>query len=263
MLTKDTLSLFIFLFYNMKTLSIYIDEAGRGPLAWPLHVGVLAPLYYFKKDKFNDSKKLSVQERETLYEKIQWLQNQWKLKYAIGTSSNKEIDEWGMTKATNLAIARAIVLLLQQIVDLPKDFVPLAESLFWEDEQRKQHKELYQKIKILRKKIKEEKKMDIKLIIDGNQKFWLNKDLMIPIKTVINWDAILKEIGMASIVAKVSRDQWMCEVADKAYPQYEFYKHKWYATPLHQKKIAEMGPCDLHRKLFLKELFPNHTIKKV
>jgi len=66
---------------------------------------------------------------------------------------------------------------------------------------------------------------------------------------------------MASIIAKVSRDRVMTALP-KRYQKYGFSQHKGYGTKLHKEKIAQYGPSDLHRKLFLKRLFPNHTFQK-
>ena len=88
-------------------------------------------------------------------------------------------------------------------------------------------------------------------LIDGNQKPHINPD--ISEVTVIKGDAKSMSIAAASILAKVSRDRFMLEMADK-YPQYEFEKHKRYGTKLHYEKIAEYGISDIHRKSFLKKI---------
>jgi ribonuclease HII len=102
----------------------------------------------------------------------------------------------------------------------------------------------------------------IKLILDWNRDFGLRK--MFPfweIKTIISGDAKVKEIWMASIVAKVSRDHIM-ENLPKKYVKYNFDKHKWYGTKEHKELIEKHGPCDIHRKLFLKWIFPTHNFSK-
>ena len=55
-------------------------------------------------------------------------------------------------------------------------------------------------------------------------------------------DALSLSIAAASIVAKVTRDRWMCEQED-AYPGYGFSQHKGYATELHRDAIGRLGPC--------------------
>lgn len=88
-------------------------------------------------------------------------------------------------------------------------------------------------------------------LVDGNQKPHINQD--IEEVTVIKGDAKSMSIAAASILAKVSRDRFMLELAEK-YPEYEFEKHKGYGTKLHYEKIAEYGISDIHRKSFLKKI---------
>lgn len=52
---------------------------------------------------------------------------------------------------------------------------------------------------------------------------------------------------------KVSRDHYVTEVLDKAYPQYQFAKHKGYGTKLHYEMLDKYGPCPEHRRSFLKK----------
>lgn len=70
-------------------------------------------------------------------------------------------------------------------------------------------------------------------------------------KTIIKGDEKEKVISLASIVAKVSRDELMCNLSKK-YPKYEFHRHKGYGTALHIKKIKKHGICKIHRKTYLK-----------
>lgn len=86
-------------------------------------------------------------------------------------------------------------------------------------------------------------------LIDGNQKPALDIDAL----TVIKGDAKSASIAAASILAKVSRDRYMIEMAKK-YPEYQFEKHKGYGTKLHYEMINEHGICDIHRKTFLKKV---------
>lgn len=86
-------------------------------------------------------------------------------------------------------------------------------------------------------------------IIDGNQA----GDIMISHETVIKGDACCLSIAAASILAKVTRDRYMIEMAEK-YPQYHFDKHKGYGTKLHYDAIRKYGPCPIHRNSFLKKI---------
>ena len=86
-------------------------------------------------------------------------------------------------------------------------------------------------------------------LIDGNQKPHTDIEEV----TVIKGDAKSMSIAAASVLAKVSRDRYMLEMAEK-YPQYEFARHKGYGTKLHYEKIAQYGVCDIHRRTFLKKI---------
>ena len=57
----------------------------------------------------------------------------------------------------------------------------------------------------------------------------------------------------ASILAKVSRDRFICQMAEK-YPEYGFEKHKGYGTKAHNEAILKYGPCPIHRRTFLRKL---------
>lgn len=91
-------------------------------------------------------------------------------------------------------------------------------------------------------------KPDIALV-DGNQ----TPPLDCAVKTVIKGDAKSESIAAASIIAKVSRDRYMKEMAAK-YPEYQFEKHKGYGTKLHYEMIEKYGICEIHRKSFLKKV---------
>lgn len=84
-------------------------------------------------------------------------------------------------------------------------------------------------------------------MIDGNK----TPDLSIDCEPVIKGDANSVSIAAASILAKVSRDRYMLEMAEK-YPEYKFEKHKGYGTKLHYEMLDEYGPSEIHRQTFLK-----------
>ena len=86
-------------------------------------------------------------------------------------------------------------------------------------------------------------------LIDGNS----NKGITVPNETVVRGDSHSASIAAASILAKVSRDRYMVQMAER-YPQYRFEKHKGYPTKLHYQLLRQDGPCPIHRKTFLKKL---------
>ena len=85
-------------------------------------------------------------------------------------------------------------------------------------------------------------------LIDGNR----IPELDVPAQYVIGGDAKVKSIAAASILAKVSRDRYMLELAEK-YPQYCFEKHKGYGTRLHYEMLDKHGISPVHRMSFLKK----------
>ena len=85
--------------------------------------------------------------------------------------------------------------------------------------------------------------------IDGNQ----YPKTGVPELTVIKGDSKCMSIAAASIIAKVSRDRFMLEIAEK-YPEYEFSKHKGYGTKLHYEMIEKYGVSPVHRRSFLKKI---------
>ena len=87
-------------------------------------------------------------------------------------------------------------------------------------------------------------------LIDGNRE----TDFGVPAKTVVKGDSLSASIAAASILAKVSRDDYMMELAQK-YPQYGFDIHKGYGTKAHYQALREFGPSEVHRMTFLKSFY--------
>lgn len=73
--------------------------------------------------------------------------------------------------------------------------------------------------------------------------------LPIPQQSLIKGDACCLSIAAASVIAKVTRDRLM-HTADLAYPGYGFAAHKGYGTARHQRALAALGPCAVHRRTF-------------
>ena len=194
---------------------IGIDEAGRGPLAGPVTVGVFRAPEKFKTKlikllggRIKDSKQLSPEKRSSIFKELKKLMISGEVDFRVAHSSSKIIDRIGISKAISRAIANSLKKLYHT-------------SLKYNGAHC-----------IVR--------------LDGLLKApprFKNQ------KTIIGGDAKDVFIACASIVAKVSRDRLMCRLA-RRYPLYAFHIHKGYGTKLHQKMLREHGLSDLHRVSF-------------
>ena len=87
-------------------------------------------------------------------------------------------------------------------------------------------------------------------LIDGNRE----TDFGVPCRTVIKGDSLSANIAAASVLAKVTRDDWMIAAAEQ-YPGYGFEIHKGYGTKAHYAALEKLGPCPIYRRTFLKKLY--------
>jgi len=230
-------------------MKIYMDEAWRGPLYGPLHIGIVSNIWISEKLLkkhllFQDSKALTPKKREEAFFEIMDLKKQGKILCEIGTISSEMIDTFWVTRAINLAVIKA---LYSMLVSIPSE--------------RKKKKITIDDVKKLVSKYEEKFNDNIELIFDWKSDFWIWKDLGVKTSRIVHWDASCVQIAMASILAKVSRDHILDKVWEQ-YPNYWFEKHKGYWTKLHYAKIEEYWILPEHRKLFLKKIFPERKIQK-
>jgi ribonuclease HII len=187
------------------TLIVGVDEVGRGCLAGPVYAAAVVMGEKQILAGLKDSKLLSKQKRNELFELI--VSNCYE--YSLGSQDNKEIDQLNILNAS----LRAMELAVGQL------------------------------------------KMDFKKgYIDGP---YVPKKLLgqeIKYKPIIGGDKIFPCISAASIIAKVSRDQYMNEL-DNRYPGYGFKNNKGYPTKEHIGAIKELGPTPFHRLSFKPELY--------
>ena len=87
-------------------------------------------------------------------------------------------------------------------------------------------------------------------LIDGNRE----TDFGLPVKSVVKGDSLSANIAAASVLAKVTRDNLMLELAQQ-YPEYGFDIHKGYGTKAHYEALRKYGPCPIHRRSFLKKFY--------
>lgn len=245
---------------------IYIDEAWRWPLAWPVYTWLILQIDKFDSSNFDDSKKLTEKQREELYKNIQELESKWVIIYSSWTADNKEIDKLWLTKALNIALCRWLFSLFLKYYEkhLKQNF----NKNKWEEillmlELEKLFSEkniTYEVLKKIFHIINNINKIDW-ILLDGNKDFWIKKDLWINITTIIDWDAKIPLIWAASIVAKVERDNYMTQLSKK-FPWYWIEKHKWYWTKAHIEAIKNFWPSKIHRKLFLTKILWNELPKQ-
>ena len=90
-------------------------------------------------------------------------------------------------------------------------------------------------------------------LVDGNRDHGSQCSITIDHQLIVKGDSLSYSIAAASILAKVSRDRYMAEMA-ALYPQYEFERHKGYPTKRHYELLRKLGPCPIHRRSYLKKL---------
>jgi ribonuclease HII len=193
---------------------IGIDEAGRGPLAGPVAVGVVCVPRDFNWNLIEgvgDSKTISAKNREAIFCRAQELKKRNLLKFAVTLVSVSVIDKKGITHAVSRGIADGL---------------------------RRLHVEAD----------------TAEVLLDGLLKAPIQYQKQ---KTIIRGDATEKVIGLASILAKVTRDQYMIRLS-KRYPEYDFHNHKGYATKVHRRLVIKCGLSKNHRRTFCTKLSVHH-----
>lgn len=171
-----------------------IDEVGRGAWAGPITVGAAVVPRDRRVYKIRDSKMLTEEEREAMFDRVAGWVDAW----AVGHATHTECDELGMSEAQIMATRRAL-----DALGVVPDYA----------------------------------------LVDGK---W---DFVKTIRTqrIVKGDAKSLSIASASILAKVSRDRLMRELAGE-HPGYNFENNKGYPCPAHKDALAEVGPTAIHRR---------------
>lgn len=208
-----------------------IDEAGRGPLAGPVSVGIVAVPEGFDVAKeflgVKDSKKLSEKNREKIYERLVMLAGRGdpsttdslrssgygaSVRFTVEFESADTIDREGIAVAVRRAVSRGVNA-------LAKWGSQTSPSIL---------------------------KSDFHILLDGS----LKAPVEYAQETIINGDELIPLISLASIAAKVERDRLMCRLAGE-YPQYGFEVHKGYGTKMHYEMLRKHGLSAIHRRSFI------------
>lgn len=193
----------------MKWL-VGVDEAGRGPLAGPVAVGVAVVPMDFDWDLIpgvGDSKKVTPLKREAIWQRASELKSSQIIDYKVSLVSATVIDTNGITHAVRLGIERCLTALEldPQACDVRLDGLLKAPNEFKTQ------------------------------------------------ATIIKGDSKEKSIGLASIMAKVTRDRHMERLSLK-HPEYGFDIHKGYGTKSHREMILQHGLSPAHRASFCRNL---------
>ncbi len=235
---------------NKSKFIIGIDEAGRGPLAGPVAIGlVLVPVNFDWNliPGVNDSKKLSEMKREVIYERALELARVGKLQYVVEMPTAKAIDKKGIAVVIKGAIANGLTKLLHR-QDLCKNCKSTRSCLLLQNKLGNEQT------------LKSGSKRQDLLLDPGSVMVKLDGGLKAPSEwihqeTIIKGDAKERVIGLASIMAKVTRDRYMEKLARKPqYAQYNFAQHKGYGTLAHRTAISEYGLSREHRASFCKNI---------
>jgi ribonuclease HII len=196
---------------------IGVDEAGRGPLAGPVAVGiVIVPEGFIVEKEFKgvaDSKKLSEKKREEIFKILEARAILGDVDFTVEFESAETIDKEGIVPAINKALARGVRALAKECGHLVSTDLQTPS---------------------------------VHILLDGG----LHAPKEYSQETIINGDELIPIISLASIAAKVLRDRLMVELSQK-YPEYGFEKHKGYGTKLHYEMLKKYGSCAIHRKSFL------------
>jgi ribonuclease HII len=227
-----------------------VDEVGRGALAGPVTVGVVAVHAQVRSapSGVRDSKLLTPAAREALVPKLR----RWAPAYAVGHAEPDEVDRYGIIAALRLAGRRALATLPQMptcvLLDGSHDWLtakppsaalptraPLSEPLF----------EGFDEPVVPRV---------ISLDPAGQRDAVVAReaapDVLLPsepfVRTMVKADLRCAAVAAASVLAKVERDAIM--VARSAqYPGYGWHENKGYSAPDHLVALRDLGPCEQHR----------------
>ncbi len=186
-----------------------VDEAGRGPLAGPVAVGVVKIPKNFDWswiEGVGDSKQMTEAARARVFARAKKLRHTGVIDFTVAQVGPSVIDEKGIVFAINLAMERCI------------------------------------------KKLNLDSKL-VSFRLDGS----LSAPTQFKQATIIKGDSIYPEIGLASIIAKETRDAYMRKIA-KRFSAYEFEIHKGYGTKRHRDLIRLRGLSPIHRTTYCKNV---------
>jgi len=211
---------------------IGIDEVGRGALFGPVAVGVaiLATEFHSSAaaqsrgpwpEKLADSKLVPEAQREAMFGPL----GAWVAGWSVGMASNREIDELGITACLALAARRAVV-------DLPSELRAAIAAA----------------------------PASALAILDGSHN-WLGQTLgPVPVKVQTKADRDCVSVAAASVLAKVTRDRHVLELAASQPSAFGIAGNKGYSSAQHIEALRTIGPTDLHRRTWLTKILAEDAL---
>lgn len=223
---------------NGVTSLIGVDEVGRGAFAGPVVAAAVVVTREFlegrwaltKSGRVNDSKLLSAEQREELWDDFDGLSRQGQIHAHCGVATVAEIEQHNILGATKLAMRRALGAIYP-----PEAF-----------EAARAEPDLFSSLEV---RTSFQPSVSARVIIDG----LALRSFPYPHSAFVHGDARSLCIAMASIIAKVTRDRMMTEL-DRTHPGYGFARHKGYGTEDHREAVLRLGRCPEHRDMFLRKL---------
>ncbi|MGC1208065.1 MAG: ribonuclease HII [Ornithinimicrobium sp.] len=198
---------------------IGMDEVGRGALAGPVSVGVVALDVTSRSAPYGvkDSKLLTPSARVAMVPKIK----RWALGWGVGHASPEEIDQWGIMTGLRLAGERALA-----ACGVVPDLILLDGNHDW---------------------LTRPDRVGLLAFAEPQTAHSSPVPAQAPVRTMIKADMRCSSVAAASVVAKVARDSMMVDLHD-SHPQYGWNLNKGYAAPEHREALRAGGPCDHHRR---------------
>ncbi len=220
-----------------------IDEVGRGPWAGPLVVGAV-----ILGEKFQSH---NIQTNSNQSDSCQTSTPSPSTNPNTSSSTNTDFELQELWQS--LADSKQLTAKKRQLLSQPILNHAAATGLGWVSATELDRYGLSASLKLATrravKQILAQKVFFSEIIIDGTVNFLQNTPLADQVTLLKKADSLIKEVSAASIIAKVARDNYMIEVAQK-YPGYGFEKHVGYGTAAHKAALFEQGICPEHRTSF-------------
>ena len=202
----------------MSKFEIGIDEVGRGCLAGPVVVASVLIPTNFKPPKelptLQDSKKMTAEQREKW---VEWVKS-GRINFAVAFITTEEIEKLNISGAANLGAWQSLTDILKDCPNIEVDIV-LDGGLFVKDK-------------------------------NFQEELLKEKEKISSIKTITGADDKFNSVKLASVIAKVLRDEYMQSLSVE-YPAFGFESHKGYGTTEHKRAIENNGLIEgVHRKQF-------------